>query len=151
MIGVEHFLSHKLITAANAQYGSPLTMGADNSLRLRVYGSKGTILWFQETPEKITVIDNDGTIREIHRGYGAVTPKAAQYGRLPAGHGEGWLEAMGNLYRSFAQCVAAKADGTFTPDMIDYPTVSDGADGLAFVEACLESNRQGNVWVPINR
>ena len=61
-----------------------------------MYGSKGTILWFQETPEKITVIDNDGTIREIHRGYGAVTPKAAQYGRLPAGHGEGWLEAMGN-------------------------------------------------------
>ena len=104
-----------------------------------------------ETPEKITVIDNDGTIREIHRGYGAVTPKAAQYGRLPAGHGEGWLEAMGNLYRSFAQCARAKADGTFTPDLIDYPTISDGADGLAFVEACLESNRQGNVWVSIQR
>lgn len=117
----------------------------------RVYGSKGTILWFQETPDKITVIDNDGTIREIHRGYGAVTPKAAQYGRLPAGHGEGWLEAMGNLYRSFAQCVRAKADGTFTPDLIDYPTISDGADGLTFVEACLESNRQGNVWVSIQR
>ena len=33
MIGVEHFLPHKLITAANAQHGSPLTMGADNSLR----------------------------------------------------------------------------------------------------------------------
>ena len=136
--------------ASGIYWTSQVAIGADNSLRLRVYGSKGTILWFQETPEKITVIDNDGTIREIHRGYGAVTPKAAQYGRLPAGHGEGWLEAMGNLYRSFAQCVAAKADGTFTPDMIDYPTVSDGADGLAFVEACLESNRQGNVWFPIN-
>ena len=45
----------------------------------------------------------------------------------------------------------AKADGTFTPDLIDYPTISDGADGLAFVEACLESNRQGNVWVSIQR
>ena len=137
--------------ASGIYWTSQVAIGADNSLRLRVYGSKGTILWFQETPEKITVIDNDGTIREIHRGYGAVTPKAAQYGRLPAGHGEGWLEAMGNLYRSFAQCVRAKADGTFAPDLIDYPTISDGADGLAFVEACLESNRQGNVWVPINR
>ena len=66
-------------------------------------------------------------------------------------HFEGWLEAMGNLYRSFAQCARAKADGTFTPDLIDYPTISDGADGLAFVEACLESNRQGNVWVSIQR
>lgn len=137
--------------ASGIYWTSQVAIGADNSLRLRVYGSKGTILWFQETPEKITVIDNDGTIREIHRGYGAVTPKAAQYGRLPAGHGEGWLEAMGNLYRSFAQCVRAKADGTFAPDLIDYPTISDGADGLAFVEACLESNRQGNVWVSIQR
>ena len=47
--------------------------------------------------------------------------------------------------------ISIKADGTFTPDLIDYPTISDGADGLAFVEACLESNRQGNVWVSIQR
>ncbi len=137
--------------ASGIYWTSQVAIGCDNSLRLRVYGSKGTILWFQETPEKITVIDNDGTIREVHRGYGAVTPDAAKYGRLPSGHTEGWLEAMGNLYRSFAQCVAAKADGTFTPDLIDYPTVSDGADGLAFVEACLKSNRDGNVWVSIGR
>lgn len=137
--------------ASGIYWTSQVAIGCDNSLRLRVYGSKGTILWFQETPEKITVIDNDGTIREVHRGYGAVTPDAAKYGRLPSGHTEGWLEAMGNLYRSFAQCVAAKADGTFTPDLIDYPTVSDGADGLAFVEACLKSNRDGNVWVSIDR
>ena len=137
--------------ASGIYWTSQVAIGCDNSLRLRVYGSKGTILWFQETPEKITVIDNDGTIREVHRGYGAVTPDAAKYGRLPSGHTEGWLEAMGNLYRSFAQCVAAKADGTFTPDLIDYPTASDGADGLAFVEACLKSNRDGNVWVRIDR
>ena len=137
--------------ASGIYWTSQVAIGCDNSLRLRVYGSKGTILWFQETPDKITVIDNDGTIREIHRGYSAVTPKAAQYGRMPSGHTEGWLEAMGNLYRSFAQCVSAKAAGTFTPDLIDYPTVSDGADGLAFVEACLKSNRDGNVWVAIDR
>ena len=35
--------------------------------------------------------------------------------------------------------------------LIDYPTVSDGADGLAFVEACLESSRSGNTWVTIDR
>lgn len=137
--------------ASGIYWTSQVAIGCDNSLRLRVYGSKGTILWFQETPEKITVIDNDGTIREVHRGYGAVTPDAAKYGRLPSGHTEGWLEAMGNLYRSFGQCVAAKADGTFSPDLIDYPTVSDGADGLAFVEACLESSRSGNTWVTIDR
>lgn len=36
--------------------------------------------------------------------------------------------------------------GSFTPDMIDFPTVQDGAEGIRFVEACLESNQKGNVW-----
>ena len=54
-----------------------------------------------------------------------------------------------NLYRSFAECIHAKAAGTFTEAMIDYPTIEEGVDGLAFVEACLESNRNGNVWVEL--
>lgn len=135
--------------ASGIYWTSQVAIGSDNSLRLRIYGSKGTILWFQEDPEKITVIDDDGTIREVHRGYGQVTPGAAKYGRLPSGHPEGWLEAMGNLYRSFTECVEAKQAGDFAPDMIDYPTIDDGAEGLAFIEACLESNKNGNIWVDV--
>ena len=56
---------------------------------------------------------------------------------------------MGNLYRSFMECVDAKKSGTFTPDMIDYPTVHDGAEGVRFVHACLKSNKAGNVWVEL--
>ncbi len=137
--------------ATGIYWTSQIAIGCDNSLRLRVYGSKGTILWFQENPEVLTLIDNDGNIKEIHRGYGAVTPGAAKYGRLPAGHTEGWLEAMGNLYRSFTECINAKKDGSFTADMVDYPTIEDGVEGLAFVEACLESNKNGNVWVEVKR
>ena len=135
--------------ASGIYWTSQVAIGSDNSLRVRIYGSKGTILWFQETPDKITVIDDDGTIREVHRGYANVTPSAAKYGRLPSGHTEGWLEAMGNLYRSFAECVTAKKAGAFTEEMIDYPTVHDGAEGLAFVEACLKSTKNGNTWVEL--
>ena len=135
--------------ASGIYWTTQVAIGSDNSLRLRIYGSKGTILWFQETPEKITIIDDDGTIREVHRGYGQITPDAAKYGRLPSGHPEGWLEAMGNLYRSFTECIAAKQDGSFASEMIDYPTIDDGAGGLAFIEACLESNRNGNIWVEV--
>lgn len=35
--------------ASGIYWTSQVAIGADNSLRLRVYGSKGTILWFQET------------------------------------------------------------------------------------------------------
>ena len=137
--------------ATGIYWTSQVAVGHDNSLRIRIYGSKGTIQWFQETPDKITVIDADNTIREIHRGYGAIGERAGKYARIPAGHPEGWFEAMGNLYRSFAQCVSAKKDGTFTAEMVDYPTVSQGAEGLAFVEACLESNQNGNTWVEFRR
>jgi len=137
--------------ASGIYWSSQVAIGSDNSLRVRIYGSKGTILWYQEDPDKITVIDEDGTIREIHRGYGAVTSTAAKYGRLPSGHPEGWFESMGNLYRSFTECLQAKENGTFDEAMIDYPTVDAGVDGLAFVEACLESNRNGNVWVELQK
>lgn len=137
--------------ATGIYWTSQVAVGHDNSLRIRIYGSKGAIQWFQETPDKITVIDADNTIREIHRGYGAIGERVGKYARIPAGHPEGWFEAMGNLYRSFAQCVSAKKDGTFTAEMVDYPTVSQGAEGLAFVEACLESNQNGNTWVEFRR
>lgn len=135
--------------ATGIYWSSQVAIGSDNSLRVRIYGSKGTILWYQETPEKITIIDADGTIREVHRGYGVIQEAAGKYGRLPSGHPEGWFEAMGNLYRSFTECVVAKEEGTFAEEMVDYPTIDAGAEGLAFVEACLESNRSGNSWVEL--
>jgi hypothetical protein len=106
-------------------------------------------LWSQESCEKVTIIDADGTIVERRRGNVGIDADAATYGRLPSGHTEGWLESMANLYYSFFRCVRAKKDGTFAPDMIDYPTVHDGADGIKFVHACLQSNANGNIWVDI--
>lgn len=135
--------------ATGMYWTSQFAIGCDNSLRIRVYGSKGTVLWFQEECEKLTIVDEDGTIRSIHRGYAQVKPAAARYARLPSGHPEGWLEAMGNLYSSYIDCVAAKQTDTFSLDMIDFPTIDDGIAGLKFVEACLESNDKGNVWIDV--
>lgn len=135
--------------ATGVYWTSQFAIGHDNDLRVRIYGEKGSILWQQEECETVIMIDEDGTLVERHRGGGGIEPGAAAYGRLPAGHTEGWLESMGNLYRSFVRCLQAKADGTFTVDMVDFPTVADGVEGVRFVHACLESNRRGNVWVEL--
>ncbi len=116
---------------------------------MRIYGDGGSIQWFQEEPEKITVIKKDGSLTEHHRGYGSIAPAAAKYARLPSGHAEGWFEAMANLYRSFIECILAKEAGTFAEDMIDFPTVGDGVEGLRFVEAFLKSSKNGNIWVEL--
>ncbi len=135
--------------ATGLYWTSQVAIGHDNSLRVRIYGDAGSIQWFQEEPEKITVIGKDGSLTEHHRGYPTIAPEAAKYGRLPSGHPEGWLEAMANLYLSFMQCLRAKKDGSFKPEMIDYPTVEEGAQGIEFVEACLKSAKNGNVWVDV--
>ena len=135
--------------ATGVYWTSQFAIGHDNTLKIRIYGENGSILWDQEDCEKVTMIQRDGTLIERHRGNSGIEPGAAAYSRLPSGHTEGWLEAMGNLYRSFISCVAAKQDGTFTEDMIDFPTVEQGADGVRFVHACLKSNANGNVWVDL--
>ena len=135
--------------ATGCYWTSQFAIGHKNDLRVRIYGEKGSILWEQENCEKVTMIEYDGTEVVRYRGTPGIEPGAAAYGRLPSGHTEGWLESMGNLYRSFMECVAAKNDGNFTPDMIDFPTVHDGAEGVKFVHACLKSNKEGNVWVEL--
>ncbi len=133
--------------ATGVYWSSQIAIGHDNSLAVRIYGEDGSIEWKQEECEKVTVIERDGTMIERHRGNGGIEPGAAKYGHLPSGHPEGWFEAMGNLYHSFTECLQAKKDGTFTPDMIDYPTVEAGAEGVKFVHRCLESSNNGNIWV----
>lgn len=135
--------------ATGVYWTSQFAIGHMNDLRVRIYGENGSILWKQEECEKVTMIDRDGMIRQCYRGAGGIEPGAAAYGRLPSGHTEGWLESMANLYRSFMECVRAKAAGSFTPDMVDFPTVHDGAEGVRFVHACLKSNAEGNVWVDL--
>ncbi len=137
--------------ASGVFWSSQIAVGYDNDLRVRIYGSKGTIEWFQRTPDQITVIDENNTAHEIHRGHNVIPDNVSRYNRLPSGHPEGWMCAMSNLYRSFIECLVAKKEGTFTEDMIDYPTVDQGADGIAFVEACVQSNKLGNVWVELQK
>lgn len=135
--------------ATGCYWTSQFAIGHDNDLRVRIYGENGSIIWRQEECEKVVMIDRDGTIVERHRGNSGIEPDAAAYGRLPSGHPEGWFEAMANLYRSFMQCILAKQDGTFTEEMIDYPTVRDGAEGVRFIHACLQSQAEGNIWVDL--
>jgi predicted dehydrogenase len=136
--------------ATGVYWSSQIAVGHDNGLRVRIYGSKGSILWFQEEPEKIQILKENSSVVEIHRGHDTIDPKLGKYTRLPAGHPEGWLEAMGNLYFNFIDCLIAEKEGKLTEDMIEYPTVADGVDGVEYIAACLKSSRAGNVWTEFN-
>jgi hypothetical protein len=67
---------------------------------------------------------------------------------MPAGHPEGYIEGFANLYRDAAKLIRARQAGT-APDpaaLAAVPTVIDGAKGIRFVEAAVQSSRADGRW-----
>ncbi len=132
--------------AVGSYWISQCAIGHRNSLQIRIYGENGSLLWKQEESEELTIVDHDGNVSKVFRGP-APSASGASFARLPAGHTEGFYEAMANLYRSYTRCLRAKKEGTFTPDMVDFPTMKEGLDSVRFIHKALESQEGGNVWV----
>ena len=77
-----------------------------------------------------------------------MSPQSNRLNRVSSGHHEGFYEAFGNIYRSYAQVLLARKEGREPADYT-YPDIHDGVDGMRFVHACVESQRRGNVWVDL--
>ncbi|MGH6912764.1 MAG: Gfo/Idh/MocA family protein, partial [Geminicoccales bacterium] len=118
-------------------------------LRVRISGEKAGLEWNQELPELLHFRPLGAPAQTISRGFGAgVRPAAARFTRTPRGHPEGWPEAWANLYTEIALAIEARRDGrAIDPAILEYPTVLDGARGVRFIEAALESHRAGGAWV----
>lgn len=122
--------------------------GAEHGLALRLFGAEGGLEWHQEAPDTLRHRRPGGfetlLTRRLH---GALAPEAERATRLEVGHPEGYLEAFANIYRDAAAAIIARRTGR-PPDPLarDMPGVMDGAKGLRFIEACVESARTG-AWV----
>ncbi len=128
---------------------SKAATGAENALSLEVYGEEGGLFWEQASLNQLRHMRNGEAARLLTRGLPGLHPLARRAARVPPGHPEGFHEAFANLYADFAEAVSARLAGT-TPDplCLHFPTAEDGADGLAFIEACLASTREGR-WVTV--
>lgn len=127
-----------------------IATGERNGLRLAVYGAQGGLTWRQERPDELRVVALDGSQRTLYDGAGDLSGRARAHTRLPPGHPEGFIEAFANLYRNVAATVARRElPGDAGPPGLfddDYPTVADGAHGVAFIDAAVRSSRE-RAWV----
>jgi predicted dehydrogenase len=129
---------------------SQVNAGIENGLRLRVSGTRGTIEWWQEEPNRLTHFPIDGPARILTRGSPWLHPAAQAAGRIPPGHPEGFIEAFANVYLGVAAAIRAHAAGAAAdPVAADYPTVEDGARGVRFIEAVLASARSTEKWTRV--
>ena len=124
---------------------SKIATGEENGVRLRVYGDKASLYWNQESPNYLSVKCPFGPERIYKRKapyMKDVSPAAEGVSRIPAGHHEGFIEAFANIYAAFCEAVRTRKPG-------DFPSLREGVRTMRFVEAALESNRRGNVWVKV--
>lgn len=133
--------------ARGSLWASQVAPGNENGLRLRVYGSKGGLEWAQEHPNQLRHAPFGEPVRTVARGTGAVLPDGQRVTRLPSGHPEGYLEAFATLYAEIAEAIRAARSGAAPPAGVDFPTLDDGIEGLAFIEAALRSSAEGGRWV----
>lgn len=128
---------------------SQVSPGRKNAFQLELAGARATLDWAQEDPEHLWVRSRDESTL-LTRGPDDGPAVEVGVPSLPAGHPEGWAEALRDLLRPFYAAIAAGAAPDEDPAAAPYPTLDDGARDVAFVEAVLESSRTSS-WVPLAR
>ena len=134
---------------------SQVCIGHKNDLSLEVVGTKGTLVWRQEEPEKVTIMLPGQPDRVYWRGdvqandgfLGDVPEELLKEPKIPSGHPEGFHDAYARLHREFEKDIRAWKEGkAFSYEHTRYATVLDGRMGLAFIDAALKSNANNAAW-----
>lgn len=133
--------------ASGVLFATQVAAGAENDLRIRVYGEKGGIEWQQAEANSLILRPLDAPMQVWRAGCGYLDPAAAAGTRTPPGHPEGYLEAFANIYAAFFKAVR---DYERDPDIdvrdYDFPDVDDGLRGMAFVDAVVRSAHSDRKW-----
>lgn len=143
-----HILLRYTNGARGMLWASTIAVGSEHGLRIRVYGDQGGLAWEQENPNHLKFSPLDGPTQTLGRGSEGLSAEAARATRVSLGHPEGFFEAFANLYSDMADAIVARRAGTpANSPALQLPTVEDGARGVKFVEAALESSAKNGAWV----
>jgi len=124
---------------------SKIATGEENGVRMRVYGEKASLYWDQEDPNYLHVkypMKPEMIYKRKAPCVAGLSAAATRASRFPAGHHEGFVEALGNIYDEFVAAVRSRKQG-------DFPGAREGIRSMRFVEASLTSAKTGNRWVKI--
>ena len=133
--------------ARGALWASQVAPGNENALMLRVYGTKGGLIWRQENPNQLFWSPYEKPTQILTRGGPGSGDAAARVTRIPSGHPEGYLEGFANIYAEIAAAIKAARAGKKPGKGVQFPTIEDGVKGLAFIEAAVKSSKSNAKWV----
>ena len=136
--------------ASGVLVATQIAAGEENNLSIRLYGDKGAIEWQQLEPNSLVVRSLEGPVEIFRTGRVYLEEAAARNSRTPPGHPEGYIEAFANLYGAFFRAARGQAGGA-NIDLrdCDVPGVTDGARGMAFIEAVIRSAQSDQKWTEL--
>jgi len=122
--------------------------GIENGLRVRVSGTRASVEWHQENPTRLHFSPvAESAVVLTPNGPGSL-PASTRATRIVAGHPEGFHEAFANIYSDAAEAIAARRAGRqVDPLAMTFPDAWDGAVGVAFVDAAVESSTTNGTWI----
>lgn len=130
---------------------SQISHGRENDIWIEIDGTKASVEWHQEEPNKMTLRAN-GKPHQIYTRAGGpyIGATAASSTRIPAGHPEAFLEAFANVYTAAYDDMVKRAAGQpFDSAHSLYPSVADGVDGMNFITQCVASSHENGKWVSL--
>lgn len=133
--------------ARGSLWASQVAIGNENGLRLRVYGDKGAVEWNGEFPNHLKVTEYGKPSAILTRGGFTLGTDSTRVTRMPAGLPEGYFECFANVYLDAAELIRSKLEGRSSDQAAKLvPTIDEGIEAAAFVEAVIASGRKGE-WI----
>ena len=138
-----NLLVHYESGARGVLYASQVSAGEENALRLRVYGDKAGLEWFQEEPNELLLKHPDRPREVYRRGNDYLSDAAKNFSRIPFGHPEAFIEAFANIYLEAARAIRDAVNGRPGAGApYDVPTIEDGVEGMKFIASAVESAKK---------
>ena len=121
---------------------SVMARGGVYGLRIRVFGSKGSLEWVQNDPNYLKLNPSKGAVRLLERGF-FNADFSKKFSRIKFGHPEGYLDAFANIYREFATSLKSNSNKKYY-----FPNEDEGLETAKFIDACKKSSKKKK-WVKI--
>jgi predicted dehydrogenase len=139
------FLTLRMQNKARASiWVSSAATGGENGLKIRAYGTKGAVEWFQDEPNQLKFTPLNKSSRIVTRANNEVSRFSLESSRLAAGHPEGFFEAFANIYTEFADAITSSKKNNYS-----FPEIEDGVKGIKFIFAAKNSSNKNSRWIKL--
>ena len=114
---------------------SVMAKGGVYGLRIRIFGTKGSLEWVQNDPNYLKLNPGNGAVKYLERGFHNAK-FSKKFSRIKFGHPEGYLDAFANIYSEFANSLKNKSKKRYF-----YPNEDEGLETAKFINACKVSSK----------